>query len=367
MTEPDTSRRRPAGVQVLKVGAVVAAIALVVWWLPLGSDTPPASTAGAPPESTTSRPPPDSRPRPPQVEDSLPLPDGAYAYAAAWDGSHLWVLAADEPHGDGDPFPDEATVLAFDPATGEVALEVPVSGGPSHLAVDADGVWVVLREAGWVTQLDPVNGDSIVTADLSDDAAPVEWLVVALGAALVGTEDGQVQRIGAYTGEVTPVVELTPEQSGEVIVDQGEVWVLSRAGDPSATLIDPLEATSQVVPFDAVDHDVTHGGFAFAEMALGSSADQGSVVTIVDRSSLQPVETVEGPGTVVHIGWVAGSFGTLDEDGVFQRLRPTDLGTGRFQTSWDGQSPLFPLDEELWTLSDTGTSLDRVVLTGNAD
>ena len=366
MTEPDSSRRRPT-VPILIAAGVVVAIALVLWWARSGSEAPVVTTTQAAPASTTtSAAPPDSRPRPPQIEDSLPLPDGAHAYDATWDGRHLWALAASEPVSGGD-IPDEATLYGFDPATGEVLVEVSLGDGPSHLGGDADGVWVVLSHGPEVVHLDAVDGSVITSTDLPDGSAAVDWLAVALGTALVGTEDGEVLRIGAADGTVTPVTELSPTEWGEVITDQGEVWILSASGEPTATLVDPLLASSQEVPFDAIEHDVTLGGFALGEMALGTTMAEGSVVTVVDRSSLEPVETVEVPGMVVRLGWVAGSFGTLDEDGVFQRLRPTDFGMGRFETSWDRQAPLFPVDEELWMLAAEGTSLDRVLLTANAD
>ncbi len=366
VTQPEAGRRRQTAMQVLRVGGVVAAIALLVWWLPLGSDSPPATQPPASSEATTSHPPPDSRPRPGQIEDYLPLPAGKFAYAVAWDGTSLWVLAADEPVAGGNEPPADATVLAVDPETAEVTQELSLSGGPSDIAVDADGVWVLLGEQGSVTQLDPVSGDVVVTADLSAGPEPV-WLELALGAAVVGIEDGAVQRVTAFTGEVDPITELTPDKFGQVLVDGGEVWILSSDGDPSATLVDPLEAAAEAVTFDEVEHPVTHGGFYFEELGLGGAGGSGSVVTMVDRVSLQPSETVEMPGILVYVGGVAGSFGALDEQGVFQRFRPTEMGPGRFQTSWDGESSLFSVDQELWMMAGGGASLDRVVLTGTAD
>ncbi|WP_051426413.1 OmpL47-type beta-barrel domain-containing protein [Jiangella gansuensis] len=141
---------------------------------------------------------------------SLAADDDATVYAGSW------VYG-----GTGSPAPvqDEGTVLAFDPATGDVRWQTsPVEGAPSYVATMFDAAGRLWTLAGsTLAEIDPETGAALRTVQLGDPIAPgrrtwphqagiiepvpgADALYVSVGGRLyrVAGESGSVEDLGAF-------------------------------------------------------------------------------------------------------------------------------------------------------------------------
>ncbi len=362
MTEPEPGGSRRTIVQVLKVAAVVAVVGLVVWQVPLGSDEAPDLVTDGDQASVTTRPaPPAQRFSPGELDDEIPLPDGVHAVAGASDGDIFWLVTTDGP-----PSGTSGTIVrSFEPETAEVRTETELANDASVIVADADGAWATNIGTGELTLIDR-DGAIVSEVSLPGDAQ-IHDLDADSGFLWVTAEDGRVFRLNATTGDVQEVAALDPIDAGQIITELGDVWVMPRSGGDEATRIDPIDLAYGPVSLASVDHDRTFGGFADGEFFVAGSAPPGSVISLLSPTSGESFEsrTVDAP--LVYLGWIAGSFGGLEGDGTLVRMRPAVAEDERLSTSWDGTTPIFEVDRELWQIPGDGSTVTRVLITGAAN
>lgn len=167
-------------------------------------------------------------------EETLAFQDRLSFDGPPWDlqtdGELVWVVVR-----------NPGRVLAIDPATAEVVLDVvPGLGQMTGLALTEGVAWAAAELSNTVLRIDAATGDY---TEIAVDGTP-SWFGEADGAVWVSqATSGQVSKIDAATSEIVLTVDVGA-QPLDLTVAFGSVWVPNRA-DGTLTRID--EATGEIL------------------------------------------------------------------------------------------------------------------------
>ncbi len=167
-------------------------------------------------------------------EETLAFQDRLSLDGPPWDlqtdGELVWVVVR-----------APGRVLAIDPATAEVVLDVvPGLGQMTGLALTEGAAWAAAELSNVVLRIDAATGD---VTEIPVDGTP-SWFGEADDAVWVSqATSGQVSKIDAATSEIVLTVDVGA-QPLDLTVAFGSVWVPNRA-DGTLTRID--EATGEVI------------------------------------------------------------------------------------------------------------------------
>jgi YVTN family beta-propeller protein len=206
------------------------------------------------------------------------------------------------------------SVAAIDAGSSRLVADVPVSRGPTSLAVGKGSVWVTNSQDRSISRIDPRTG-SAQRIDVEGDPSGI-----AVGADAVwvaNSSDGTVSRVDPRTNrEVQAIaVGVTPTA---LAVGDGAVWVTS-AEERSVTKIDAVHGrVIDKIPTGALGRGIAVGGGS----VWVTDESSRSVVRIDSRRDVvvDKVSVGNGP-TAIAFGdgsvWVANSL-----DGSVSRIDP---------------------------------------------
>jgi YVTN family beta-propeller protein len=239
--------------------------------------------------------------------------------------------------------PAEAnSLVAIDPASGEVEAVIPTGVRPSELASEAGSLWVANRADDTVTQVDP-RSDSVVST--SSPGTSVDALAAGRGAVWTAdTRRGVAVRLDPGFRSVRSTVRLTPEanlfpSSSAVAVGEGAVWVAN--GNAEVVRVDP--DTDRVTAAIQVGNEPS--AIATGDGAIWVADRVDNTATRIDASGANAVTAVvpvgRGPAAIA-VGangvWVANTgedtISRIDPDtaSVVARIdvgeRPTGVAVG---------------------------------------
>jgi peptide/nickel transport system substrate-binding protein len=244
-------------------------------------------------------------------------------------------------------------VAAIDAGSLRLIADVPVGDGPSNVAADDFGVWVVNSFDDTVSRLDPKAGAVIDRVDVG--RVPSGIAVGDADVWVANSLDATVSRIDSRTNRVAePIsVGLTPLA---VAVDGTTVWV-TNSGDRSVTRIDA--ASGRVI--DRIPTDAFGRGIAIGGGGVWITDETSARVVLLDPRRGRVVRTVgvgNGP-TAIAFGhgamWIANSF-----DGTVSRI---DADTGRVTATisvGEGPRGIAVGSDVVWVSSEFTEELVRI-------
>jgi glutamine cyclotransferase len=117
----------------------------------------------------------------------------------AFDGVHLFQIAEDK-------------IQKVDPKTGQVLATIPApgGGGDSGLAWAEGSLWVGQYRERKIHQIDPDTGKILRTIESNRFVTGVTWVDDALWHATWETDESELRRIDAKTGEVLESLAMPP-------------------------------------------------------------------------------------------------------------------------------------------------------------
>lgn len=123
--------------------------------------------------------------------------DCASDAGTAFDGTHLWQIA-------------EARIDKIDPATGAVLASIPAPGrgADSGLAWAEGSLWVGQYRERKIVQIDPETGEVRRTIESNRFVTGVTWVDGELWHGTWETEDSDIRRIDPHSGEVLERLEM---------------------------------------------------------------------------------------------------------------------------------------------------------------
>ena len=241
------------------------------------------------------------------------------------------------------------TLVAIDPATGEVGAPARTGRAPCGLASGAGSIWVEDFGGDQVTRVSARDGSVEATYDVGDQPYDVTF---AAGAAWVTNYgDGTVSRIDATTGKVTEV--RTGGTPIGIAPAGGKVWV--GLGSDGIAAIDT--ATAKVTATIAGDgagwtaYDDSHVWVDVGETVIQIDPETATVTRTVTVGS-RPEDGTVAAGRV----WIGDGSGDLywfpvDGDATQAQSVPSAVHNPFVAAELDGQ---------LWLVDFVGTDVVRV-------
>lgn len=391
------AQRRPALIAVVAFLAVLA-VGLGTWWMssdrdPTADTSPPTTVGEVTPTTVT----PTTAPPQTDTDRVIELPADRYPKQAALAGDRFWVIADSSPPESGQPPATDSFLMGVDAATGAVEVEVSLTDAPNRVAATEEAVWVTHWETGSVSRLDPETGEVVATIPLElpfdfggnqDNFLFIPFdIVIGHGSVWVSTGRGAVAQIDQDSNELIEIHEF-PNQylGGNLAVGPGGVWV---TGD-LAGVYHLSSASGEItnIPLETLDHSAggvfvpgddsgdtvyvwgdrlersEEGEFRVIDGGYTKSGE--SAVTAIDQQTREILGSTEFDHQIVHLGWVNGFIGALDETGVFTHLSEIPrLGSQVNETTWNG-GLLFKTSREAWEIDTDDHRLVRVDETGVA-
>jgi hypothetical protein len=200
-----------------------------------------------------------------EVELEVDVPDSANAMALF--GEEIWVA---QHHG--------GSVTVLERASGKVIAVIaagnPGSSGPQGVAVNANGGWVGVPNAGAVFRIDPETHQ--VVAKVETSTSPCGGIAIQADAVWVSScfDDRKAIRIDPATNSVVAEIDIGGENGGAVIVD-GYPWfpVANRL-----VRVDPAtNAVDKVVQLDEVRFKGFGSVVAFDAVWIGGVGGEGAI------------------------------------------------------------------------------------------
>jgi streptogramin lyase len=205
--------------------------------------------------------------------------------------------------------------LAFASLVPEAMFDV---GGSRDLAAGDDALWVLNREAGAVSRIDPQTNK--ITQTIVVGPGVCAGLAADFGAVLV-PQCGKksIARIDVRTNAATdPIPTALSEGARSFATGVGSVWVISDAKG-TITRIDPLEKTA-VALIDTAPGAIA---LAFGGDALWVASGSGNLVTRINPFTNVIVETIAVPNHPRDIATGGGAVWTWNQgDGSVSRIDP---------------------------------------------
>ena len=205
--------------------------------------------------------------------------------------------------------------LAFASLVPEAAFDV---GGSRDFASGEDAVWVLNREAGAVSRIDPQTNR--ITQTIVVGPGLCAGLAADFGAVLVPQcAKEAIARIDAKTNAAAePIPTGLSDTARSFATGVGSVWVITDAKGTIAR-IDPLERTA-VALIDTAPGAIA---LAFGGDALWVASDSGNLVTRVNPFTNVIVETIAVPNHPRDIATGGGAVWTWNQgDGSVSRIDP---------------------------------------------
>lgn len=205
--------------------------------------------------------------------------------------------------------------LAFASLVPEATVEV---GGSREFASGEDALWVVNREAGAVSRIDPAT--SKITQTVAVGPGLCGGLVADFGSVFI-PQCGKraMARIDAKTNAATdPIPTALLETARSFATGVGSVWVIADAKGTLARL-DPVEKTVVAL----IDTAPGASALAFGADALWVASASSNLVTRVNPFNNLIVETIAVPNQPRDIATGGGAVWTWNQgDGSVTRIDP---------------------------------------------
>jgi len=225
------------------------------------------------------------------------------------------VLAAQTPAASPTPKAPPPTRLAFASLVPEATFDL---GGSRDFAAGDEAVWVLNREAGALSRIDPQSNR--VTQTIAVGPGGCAGLGAGFGAVLVPqcAKKG-IARIDVKTNAAAdPIPAALSDTARSIATGVGSVWVISDAKGTIARL-DPLEKTA-VALIDTAPGAIA---LAFGGDALWVASSSGNLVSRVNPFTNLIVETIPVPNHPRDIATGGGSVWTWNQgDGSVTRIDP---------------------------------------------
>jgi streptogramin lyase len=282
-------RARVRRILTAATGVFVASALMVASLAVVRGLTPPTSQAPIAPQ-----------PSPESPADSSPHPaERGSVFDVAFSDGAVWALTCDTKCS-GDQRDSTGSVLRIDPDSEEAVASVKLAK-PTAITVGEGSVWVLSFWDGTVTRIDPATSQVVAIIKLTLPFAVCETcpdprdflpsdVAAGEGAVWVTTARGVLARIDSTTNEVSGMIRLPEDTTGEVAVGDDAVWVTENV--LGVYRIDPgtNEITAKIVVDDkgqrvAIDRLAVAGGAVFAE---GDSVS-GAVIARIDPATDQAV------------------------------------------------------------------------------
>jgi YVTN family beta-propeller protein len=162
-------------------------------------------------------------------------------------------------------------VVRVDPATNDIAAEIPLSGRPQGIAVAFGSVWVAASDPpdgtnGGVSRIDPRSNQVVKTILVQN--LP-EFVVAGTGAIWATSNNGTIAEIDPQTNQLVSTIRITQGGRTTVTAGDGAAWAaeIQTTGEASPVYrIDPDTGKVQQLP--ASFPAVTPLGMAFGAKAL---------------------------------------------------------------------------------------------------
>lgn len=243
--------------------------------------------------------------------------------------------------------------LAFASLVPEATFD---AGGSREFTAGQDAIWVLNREAGAISRIDPQSNK--VTQTIAVGPGGCAGLGADFGVILVPQcAKKAIARIDARTNAASdPIPTALSPASRSIATGVGSVWVIS---DEKGTIarLDPLEKAT-VALIDTAPGAIA---LAFGGDALWVASGSGNLVTRVNPFNNLIVETIPVPNHPRDIATGGGSVWTWNEgDGSVTRIDPKTnaiVTTIRIGAPGGAEARIAFGEGSLWV---TGTALPLV-------
>lgn len=176
--------------------------------------------------------------------------------------------------------PDRGVVLRIDPATNEIAAEIPLDGFPQGVAVGFGSVWVAAADPpdganGGVSRIDPRSNEVVRTILVPN--LP-EFLATGNGMVWATSNNGTVAEIDPRTNQLVSSIRITEGGRTTIAVGGDTVWaseIVETGESAPIVAINPEDGQVRGPALEAVPSPL---GMAFGAGALWiTNYDDGTV------------------------------------------------------------------------------------------
>jgi peptide/nickel transport system substrate-binding protein len=244
------------------------------------------------------------------------------------------------------------SAAAIDAKSSRLVADIPVSAGPTSMAVGESAVWATSEQGRAVLRIDP-GSKSVLTIPVGGDPSGI---AIGAGAVWVANSlDGTVMRIDPGTNRVvqTIPVGVTPNA---IAFARGAVWVTS-ADDRSLNKIDPVSGyVVKRIPTSALGRGIAVGGGA-----VWLTDESSRSVVRVDPGSGRAVQTVTVGDGPTGIAFGAGSVWVVNSlDGTVMRIDPeTNTVTATIDVG-EGPDGIATGGGAVWVASEFSQAIVRI-------
>ena len=231
------------------------------------------------------------------VPASVALGAAAWSTKAGFEG--LWVQV--------DPPVDQ--MVKIDLATGNVAMGI---DGGAGVAFTDDAVWVALPGEAEIRKLDPLSGETLLSA-----SAESAYLAAGAGSVWAVGSDGSILRLDPASGELLASIPIEAREVTEIAVDNDAAWVTAKA-DGKVFRIDPT--TNEVVA--EIETGTGAHGIVIDSSGVWVSNYRANTVSRIDAATNAVVATVAGVGSGVGITAADGAIWVSTRGEGISRIDP---------------------------------------------